>query len=47
MPSPSWRPTRPQCRHPDQPELGADAVNGQTESHLLRKGETTLGFALQ
>src|SRR5215475_1375240 len=42
---------RPRCRRqaaesPNQSELGSDAVNGETEPHLQRKRETTLGFAL-
>src|SRR6267378_6196403 len=34
------------AERPNEPELRGDGVNGETESHLLRKRETTLGFAL-
>src|ERR1700749_3063901 len=37
---------RQAAESPDQPDLGADAVNGETEPHFQRKRETTLGFAL-
>src|SRR6266700_3334244 len=42
---------RAECRRqaaesPNQSELRGDGVNGKTEPHLLRKRETTLGFAL-
>src|SRR6266478_10239422 len=34
------------AERPNEPELRGDGVNGKTEPHLLRKRETTLGFAL-
>ena len=34
------------AERPNEPELRGDAVNEKTEPHLLRKRETTLGFAL-
>src|SRR5438445_681187 len=37
---------RQAAEHPNDPELRGDGVNGKTEPHLLRKRETTLGFAL-
>src|SRR5882672_8504874 len=34
------------AERPNEPELRGDGVNGKTKPHLLRKRETTLGFAL-
>ena len=37
---------RQAAQRPDQPELGGDDVNDETEPRLLREGEPILGFAL-
>src|SRR6266478_8547967 len=34
------------AERPNEPELCGDEIHGKTEPDLLRKGETTLGFAL-
>src|SRR5438128_9472193 len=34
------------AERPNEPELCGDEIHGKTEPHLLRKRETTLGFAL-